>query len=49
MIDLYDIQNINDSIIIAYSKGNKKDEEPFLPKEPSAESTSESQTKNSEG
>lgn len=49
MIDLYGIKLINESIVVAYSKGNKKDEEPFLPKEPSAESTSESPTKNSEG
>ena len=49
MIDLYGIKPVNEAIIFAYSKGNKKDEEPFLPSEPSAESTSESQTKNSEG
>jgi len=49
MIDLYGIKPLSESIIIAYSKGNKKDEEPFLPKEPSAESISESLTNNSEG
>lgn len=49
MIDLYGIKLLNEAIIIAWSKGNNKDEEPFLSCEPSAESTLESQTKNSEG
>lgn len=48
LIDIHNSSSVFTAIITAYSKGNRADE-PFLPKEPSAESTSESQTKNLEG
>ena len=48
LIDIHNVVDVFTAIITAYSKGNRADE-PFLPREPSAESTSESQTKNLEG